>query len=135
MLQRKPALLTRRVRQFLRQPRTARLATIGPDGYPHIIPIWFMLDGDDLVFGSDRDNRKVRNALANPKGAVVIGGEPETDDAGYMIQGDLAIEEDPRRILLRRMMRRYEAGEEAEDWMQADMIVIRLKPRKVIRVI
>ncbi len=86
-------ILTRAVRQFLSQPRIARLATIGPDGYPHIVPLYFMRDGDDILFGSDRDERKVRNALAHSQAAVVIGGEPASDPAGYMIQGDLSVKE------------------------------------------
>ena len=75
-------MLSKEIREFLRKPRVARLVTIGSDGYPHIVPIYFMLDGDYIIFGSDRDNRKVGNALTNPKGAVVIGGEPATDEAG-----------------------------------------------------
>jgi nitroimidazol reductase NimA-like FMN-containing flavoprotein (pyridoxamine 5'-phosphate oxidase superfamily) len=91
MRRNKPQILSRQVRRFLQQPRIARLATIGADGYPHIVPIYFMLDGDDIVFGSDRDEQKVRNARRNRKGAVVIGGEPATDEAGYMFQGDLSV--------------------------------------------
>lgn len=138
MRRKKPPILNRTVRRFLREPRTARLATIGPDGYPHVVPIWFMLDGDDIIFGSDRSDRKVRNALANPKGAVVIGGEPAADEAGYMIQGKLSIEHDPSHAMLRKMLSRYETKEEAErlaaEWSDSDMIVIRLRPHSVIRV-
>ena len=60
----------------------ARLATQGIDGYPHVVPIWFRRDSDDILFGSDRDNRKVRNILAIPKGAVVIGGELPVEEEG-----------------------------------------------------
>ena len=51
-----------------------------------------------------------------------------------MIQGDLSIEDDPQHALLRRMIRRYQAGEQADEWLQGDSVVIRLKPTKVIRV-
>jgi nitroimidazol reductase NimA-like FMN-containing flavoprotein (pyridoxamine 5'-phosphate oxidase superfamily) len=131
-------MLNRRVRRFLQQPRVARLATFGADGYPHIVPIWFRRDGDDIVFGSDRSNRKVRNALANPKGAVVIGGELPIDDEGYMIQGDLSIADDVEHANMRRMLLRYETKKEADhlaaEWVDSDLVVIRLKPEKVIRV-
>lgn len=131
-------ILSRRVRQFLNKPRIARLATQGVDGYPHIVPIWFRRDGDDIVFGSDRDNRKVRNALANPKGAVVIGGELPVEEEGSMIQGDLSIEEDPKHTSMWKMLLRYETKKEparlAAEWADSDLVVIRLKPRKVIRV-
>ncbi len=131
-------MLGKEVREFLRKPRVARLATIGSDGYPHVVPIYFMLDGDYILFGSDRDNRKVRNALTNPKGAVVVGGEPATDEAGYMIQGDLSIEDDEDHSMARRMLYRYESKDEAEKtlaaWVNSDLVIIRLRPKFVIRV-
>ena len=95
-----------------------------------------MLEGNDILFGSDRDNRKIRNALSNPKGAVVIGGE-RTDEAGYMIIGDLAIE-DHEPSFTRRMLYRYEPKEEAEKNLEAfsesDLVMIRLKPKSCIKV-
>ncbi|MDH5374247.1 MAG: pyridoxamine 5'-phosphate oxidase family protein [Candidatus Bathyarchaeota archaeon] len=131
-------MLNNEVREFLRKPRVARLATIGSDGYPHIVPIYFMLDGDDILFGSDRDNRKVRNALTNPKGAVVVGGEPATDEAGYTIQGNLTMEDDTDHSMARRMLCRYESKDEAEKtlaaWVNSDLVIIRLKPKSIIRV-
>jgi len=131
-------VLTGEARIFLQKSRIARLATIGADGYPHIVPIYFMLDGDDLIFGSDRNNRKVRNVLSNPKGAVVIGGERIADEAGYMIQGDLTIEDDVDHAVTRRMLYRYETKEEAErnlaELRNSDIVLIRLKPKSVIRV-
>lgn len=129
-------ILSQEVQSFLQKPRIARLATIGSDGYPHIVPIYFMLEGNDILFGSDRDNRKIRNALSNPKGAVVIGGE-RTDESGYMIQGDLTIEEhDPS--FTRRMLFRYEPEKEAEEhlaeYSKSDLVLIRLNPRSCIKV-
>lgn len=131
-------MLTSEVRVFLQKSRIARLATIGVDGYPHIVPIYFMLDGNDLIFGSDRNNRKVKNVFSNLKGAVVIGGERIADEVGYVIQGDLSIEDDMDHAVTRRMLYRYETKEEAErnlaEWKNSDIVLIRLKPKTVIRV-
>jgi PPOX class probable F420-dependent enzyme len=131
-------VLTRTVRAFLAEPRVARLATIGRDGYPHIVTIWFMRDGDDIMFGSSRGERKVANALRNPKAAVVIGGDPASDRAGYMIQGDISVEDDPKLATSRRLIRRYEPADRAEDrlaeFAASGSVLLRLKPRSVIRV-
>jgi len=35
---------------LLARARTGKLATVRADGRPHIAPIWFTLDGDDLIF-------------------------------------------------------------------------------------
>jgi predicted pyridoxine 5'-phosphate oxidase superfamily flavin-nucleotide-binding protein len=131
-------VLTPSVRRFLAAPRIARLCTLGRDGYPHVVPIYFMRQGDDIVFGSDRYEAKVRNASNNPRAAVVIGGEPDSDAAGYMIQGDLFIETEPDFALIRKLLLRYETPEQAdrflEEWSPEEGVLIRMKPRKVIRV-
>ena len=131
-------MFTREVLTFLQKPRIARLATIGKDGYPHIVTMYFMLDGDDIIMGSDRDERKVQNAKAVPKGAVIIGGDPKTDEAGYMIQGDLSVEDDVQHDMTLKMLYRYETKEDAEkhaaEWAHSDLVIIRLRPKSVIRV-
>ena len=124
-------------RDFLDKRLLARLVTIGSDGYPHVVPIWYMRDGDDLVFISDRTARKTQNALANPKGAATVGGDM-TDDAGYMIRGDLVVETDTDQTFTWRMIDRYEDKESGdklkEEWKNDDIAVIRLKPLSVVRV-
>ena len=80
-------------REFLNQPHTARLTTISPDGYPHSVPVWYVLDGDDFIIFTTRKSKKVRNAQANGKSSLSIGGDPFLDP-GYLVQGDAVIEED-----------------------------------------
>ncbi len=131
------SLLNDEAREFLKKPLIARLSTIGPDGYPHTVPVWFMLDGDDLVIISDRSTRKVGHIAANPKGAISIGGDSD-DGGGYLIKGDLSIEEDPGDLWLKKITRHYEDEEQAEKdiaaWADLDIILIRLKPRRVYKV-
>lgn len=124
-------------RKFLGKPLIARLTTMSSDGYPHSVPIWYMLDGDDLLFVSDRVARKVQNVLGNSKGSAVVGGDV-TDEAGYMFRGDLSIEEDPDHVATFRMVDRYETKENGdrlkEEWKNDDVVVIRLRPKTVIKV-
>jgi PPOX class probable F420-dependent enzyme len=124
-------------RAFLQQRLIARLSTIDSAGYPHTVPVWFMLDGDELLFISDRGVRKTRNALANPKGAAVIGGDPD-DATGYLIQGDLTVEADTAHNITNRMVDRYQDTAEGDltkaAWKEDDIVVIRLQPKMVIKV-
>jgi PPOX class probable F420-dependent enzyme len=41
--------------------RIARLATVGEDGRPHIVPCVFAIDGDTLYFAVDAKPKKTRN--------------------------------------------------------------------------
>ena len=126
-----------KVREFLQKPLIARMSTIDPNGYPHTVPVWFALDGDDIVVISVSDTRKVGHIRANPKGAVTIGGD-SGDGGGYLIKGEFTIEADPDDAWVRKLTYRYEAPEQAEkdiaDWAELDIIVLRLKPKLVIKV-
>jgi hypothetical protein len=116
----------------------ARLCTVGKDGYPHAVPIYFAREGDELIFGSDDGEAKVRNAASNRRAAVVIGGNPDSDSAGYMIQGDLTVERSPRPGTILRLLRRYSSPEtarqDATEWGASGAVILRLTPKKVIRV-
>jgi PPOX class probable F420-dependent enzyme len=62
----------------------ARLATVGIDGRPHIVPISFALDGDAIYFAVDAkpkrtaDLKRLRNIAANP--AVSVLADHYEDD-------------------------------------------------------
>jgi PPOX class probable F420-dependent enzyme len=128
---------------FLAEIRFARLATIGRDGFPHNVPIWFDLEANDdgshdVVFVSDRAAAKTRNVLANPRAAVTVGGEP-TDGQGYLIRGVVTVEDDPGQATTHRMIDRYEAGTGRaaalrSEWEDDDIVVLRLRPSSVVSV-
>lgn len=77
---------------LLSRARTASLATVRPDGSPHVAPVWFDLDGDAVVFTTWHTTVKARNMRrdarvglcvddeAPPFAFVVIEGEAELAD-------------------------------------------------------
>ena len=58
--------------------RVARLATIDPDGRPHLVPIVFALDGDTLYSAVDKKPkrsttlRRIENARARPDVTIIV---------------------------------------------------------------
>ncbi len=62
--------------EYLTDRRLGRLATIGPDGIPHVVPLgWSYNPALDTIDVGGRDfarTRKFRNVKANPKVALVI---------------------------------------------------------------
>ena len=66
------------MRRRLVGARVAHLATVGPGGRPHIVPITFALDGDAIYFAVDAkpkrttDLQRVRNIEANPAVSVLV---------------------------------------------------------------
>jgi PPOX class probable F420-dependent enzyme len=55
----------------------ARLATVGPDGWPHLVPVTFAVDGDHVYTAVDakpkssRQLRRLRNIAVNPRVALL----------------------------------------------------------------
>jgi predicted pyridoxine 5'-phosphate oxidase superfamily flavin-nucleotide-binding protein len=125
------------LRTFLEKPLIARMSTLDRKGYPHTVPVWYMLDGSDFMIIGTRETRKVGHILANPKGSLQVGGEPG-NGGGYLIKGHFSIEEDPGYIWMKKLIYRYETGEQAKkdvaDWSDLDMIVMRLRPEIMIKV-
>ena len=53
------------VEKFLREPRIADLATVRPDGAPHVAPVWYHYDGESVKIVADPKavNELLRKAL------------------------------------------------------------------------
>ena len=47
--------------------RTGKVAWVSPTGRPHVAPIWFVLDGDDIVFTTGADTVKGKNLARDPR--------------------------------------------------------------------
>jgi PPOX class probable F420-dependent enzyme len=60
------------------ESRVARLASVGADGRPHVVPICFALDGDTLYMAVDSKPkstpalRRLANIEANPRVEIVV---------------------------------------------------------------
>ncbi len=55
--------------------RTAKLATVRPDGRPHVVPIWFERDGEQIVFTTWHTSVKARNLRHNPWLSLCVDDE------------------------------------------------------------
>ena len=70
--------------EFLRGQRLGRLATVGPSGWPHVVPVMFALtDAGELEF--DADGVKLRNLIAEPRVALVV--DATGPKRGVSVQG------------------------------------------------
>jgi nitroimidazol reductase NimA-like FMN-containing flavoprotein (pyridoxamine 5'-phosphate oxidase superfamily) len=70
--------------EFLRSQRIGRLATVGPTGWPHVVPVMYAID-DEAAFEFDVDGVKVRNLSGEPRAAMVI--DAMGPKRGVAIQG------------------------------------------------
>lgn len=130
-------VLSDAVRAFLQKPIVVRMAVVDADGYPHVVPVWYGLDGDDLIVFGYGKTRKVDFIKVNPKGSIQIGGDPPGE--GYLIKGNFSLEDDVDHRWTRQITYAYEPNKESADkmlaeWIPAGLIVMRLKVTKVSKV-
>lgn len=60
---------------LLEGTRTGELATVRKDGRPHVVPVWFVLDGDTLVFTTGEASVKATNMRRDPRVAFCVDDE------------------------------------------------------------
>jgi len=90
---------------YLRGERhLARLATVGADGLPHVVPVgWSYNDETDTIDVTGNDfaaTRKFRNAQTNPKVAIVIDDVlPPWQPRSVMVQGHADTIDEPTAMI------------------------------------
>ncbi|MEU7038911.1 MULTISPECIES: PPOX class F420-dependent oxidoreductase [unclassified Streptomyces] len=92
--------------------RTGKLATVRDDGSPHVVPIWFVLDGDDIVFNTGKDTVKGRNLARDGQAAICVDDD-RPPFAFVTLRGRAEISED--LVELRRWAARIGARYMGED--------------------
>ncbi len=125
------------VRALLQKPLVARMAVNDPKGYPHVVPVWYTLDGDDVVVFGFKATRKVDYIQADAKGSIQVGGDPSGTE-GYLLKGDFSLEADLDNHWANLITYLYEPKENADkmlaEWTSTPLIVMRLIVNKVIKV-
>ena len=86
-----------RVLPMLVDEHVAWLSPVRPDGTPHLLPTWFLWDGDALVVFSKPGAVKVRNLRANPRLMVALG-DPEDDFSVGLIEAEAHLEPGPAEV-------------------------------------
>lgn len=77
-----------------------QLATIGKDGAPHLAPMWFTMDGNNIVFRSFTKSQKIVNLMRDPRLSVLVEqGHGYAELQGVMIQGIAKLVTDPAYVL------------------------------------
>ena len=67
-----PAHVPETARALVAGPHVAHLATVLPDGGPHVVPVWVAWEGDRLAFLTGPGSRKARNLARDPRVAVSV---------------------------------------------------------------
>ncbi|MER5790594.1 PPOX class F420-dependent oxidoreductase [Streptomyces sp. NPDC001980] len=97
--------------------RTGKLSTVNADGSPHVAPIWFLLDGDELVFNTGKDTAKGRNLSRDGRVALCVDDDRPPFHF-VVLNGRARLSEDlgELRDSATRIAARYMGAERAEEF-------------------
>lgn len=116
--------------------KTGKLATVRKDGRPHVVPIWFYLDGDTIIFTTGGESVKFKNLKRDPR--VCLAVDDQTPPYSYvMIEGTVSFSEEPDELLYwaTRIGGRYMGDDRAEAYGKRNSapgeVLVRIKPSRI----
>lgn len=87
------------IRMFLRRPRVAALTTLGPDGWPHPIAMWFVPRDRSLLMWAYTKSQKVVNLRRDPRaGLLVESGSRYGELKGVAVRGNARLIDDAAAV-------------------------------------
>jgi PPOX class probable F420-dependent enzyme len=73
--------------------RTGKLAVVRADGRPHVTPIWFVLDGGDVVLTTHESGIKGRSLRRDPRAALCVDDQ-QPPFSFVLLEGTAALSDD-----------------------------------------
>ena len=125
-------------RAFLQHgTRTGKLATVRRDGRPHVVPVWFVLDGDDIVFNTGASTTKADAMRRDPRVCMCVDDE-NPPFAFVMVEGIATLSDDLDEMLpyATAIGGRYMGPDRAEEFGRRNAVsgelLVRLTPTRVL---
>ena len=119
--------------------RTAKLAVVRKNGAPHVVPVWFVLDGDDIVLTTSRLTVKGKAMLRDPRVAICVDDD-QPPFSFVSIRGTAEIVDDPAELLRyatligARYMGVRRAKEFGERNADPEEMLVRVHPTDVVAI-
>ena len=116
--------------------RTGKVAWVSPAGNVHVAPIWFVLDGDDVLFTTHEDSAKGRAFTEGARLSMVVDDQ-EPPYAYVKVDGTVTLDRDLDRLreVATLIGARYMGEDRAEEFGERNgvpgEILVRLVPTKL----
>jgi PPOX class probable F420-dependent enzyme len=87
------------VRDFLDERMVMQCATLGPSGLPHMVPLWFVRRGDELIGWTYAKSQKAKNIERDARATLgVEDGVQYHELRGVMLECEVEVERDPAAV-------------------------------------
>ena len=124
---------------FLDEGRDLQVASVNADGTPHLVTMWYLREGDDLLFWTYAKSQKVVNVRRDPRATVLVAtGEKYEELKGVSVNGTVTVVDDLDEVLAfgERVYEKYwgpidnDLVRDGVRMMGAKRVVIRVTPVK-----
>jgi len=122
---------------LLEGTRTGKVAWISPQGNVHVAPIWFVLDGDDVLFTTHEDSAKGKALTDGGRLSMVV--DDQAPPFSYVkVDGTVSLSDDLDELVAvaTRIGGRYMGEDRAEEFGRRNGVpgelLVRLRPASVI---
>jgi nitroimidazol reductase NimA-like FMN-containing flavoprotein (pyridoxamine 5'-phosphate oxidase superfamily) len=132
-----------KIEAFLSEPLLARMATASArDLQPHVVPVWFLWDGESVWISSYKSTRKIRELQCNPKCSIVIDAANRAGGlSAVLFEGQAELVTEPREFvqeMVTRVYAKYLGPEgvlaaDPQEWIYSpENLLIKLTPEKTV---
>jgi len=124
-------VLTSKELGFLKRHEVCRLATASKDARPHVVPVIYALDGEDIVIAIDYGTKKLGNLKQNNRVALVV--DDYHPNHAVMVEGECEILERGKEYLrmLQILFDRFETYRK-HPWGEGESPILKVRPTKAV---
>ena len=120
---------------YLREPNLSHLSTVGPDGAPHVAPVWYHYNGEALLVLAEPKALKIRNIRHEPRVSIAITATVQPYSF-LQFNGVATLSDQWEKELLWSMSINYQGQEEGEryaerTYRESTFTLITVTPTKV----
>jgi uncharacterized protein len=125
------ATLSDKELKFLKSHELCRLATASKDAKPHVVPVIYALDGENVVIAVDSGTKKLSNLRENKKVALVV--DDYRPNRAIMVEGESEILERGKEYLrlLQILFDKFEFYRK-HPWGEGESPILKIRPTKAV---
>jgi PPOX class probable F420-dependent enzyme len=122
------------LRVFLATEKIVTCATMGPNGRPHLMPLWFVTDGETIRAWTFAKSQKAKNLERDPRATLQVEAGVEYQELrGVMFECDVEVEHDTDKVadLGIDIFTRYGPGPEGEVGDEVRQMVLKQAEKRI----
>ncbi len=126
------ATLSEGVKKLFLEPNFAHLATLMPDGSPHVTPVWVDLEGDRILVNTAEGRAKPRNVRRDPRVAISIHKQDNPYSSAFIRGRVVEIKHEGAEDHIHKMAKKY-LGQDRYPYLQPgeQRVILVAEPEQV----